>query len=149
MFLVTRNLGDGLRLFLTAMALHVATGWTLPGCVFVIGVATIVYTMMGGMKSVVWNDCIQLVVYMAGGIVVACVLLNRIPNGLSQFLEFGLAQDKFVVFDFAGIWPTFGEYPWSDPYTFCAGLLGGAFLTLGKCGKGAFYCSTKACRSQF
>lgn len=93
-FLVTRNLGDGLRLFLTAMALHVATGWTIPGCVLVIGVATIVYTMMGGMKSVVWNDCIQLVVYMAGGIVVAYVLLNRIPNGWSQFLEFGLVQDK-------------------------------------------------------
>jgi SSS family transporter len=130
-FLVTRNLGDGLRLFLTAMALHVATDWTLPGCVFVIGVATIVYTMIGGMKSVVWNDCIQLVVYMAGGLVVAWVLLNRLPNGWSQFIEFGLAQDKFVVFDFAGFWPTPGKFPWGDPYTFCAGLLGGMFLTLG------------------
>ncbi|HJN07546.1 MAG TPA: sodium:solute symporter [Pirellulaceae bacterium] len=130
-FLVTRNLGDGLRLFLTAMALHVATGWTLPGCVFIIGVATIVYTMMGGMKSVVWNDCIQLLVYMAGGIVVALVLLDRFPGGWSQFLEFGLAQDKFRVFDFAWPWQTPDGFPWDDPYTFWAGLVGGAFLTLG------------------
>jgi SSS family transporter len=130
-FLVTRNLGDGLRLFLTAMALHVATGWTIPGCVFVIGAATIVYTMMGGMKSVVWNDCVQLVVYMAGGIVVAYVLLNRIPNGWNQFLEFGLAQDRFRVFDFTASWPPLRGFPWDDPYTFWAGLIGGAFLTLG------------------
>jgi len=70
-------------------------------------------------------------VYMAGGIVVAWVLLSQIPNGWSQFLEFGLAHDKFVVFDFTGFWPTPGNFPWSDPFTFWAGLLGGAFLTLG------------------
>ncbi len=130
-FLATRNLGDGLRLFLTAMALHVATGWTLPGSVFVIGIATIVYTMMGGMKSVVWNDCVQLVVYMAGGLVVAFVLLDRLPEGWNQFLRFGLAEEKFRVFDFA--WPAWeeGGFPWHDPFTFWAGLVGGAFLTLG------------------
>jgi len=130
-FLVTRNLGDGLRLFLTAMALHVATSWTLPGCVFVIGIATIVYTMMGGMKSVVWNDCVQLVVYMAGGGVVAVVLLNQMPGGWDQFLGYGLAQGKFQVFDFAWPWQTGVGFPWGDAYTFWAGLVGGAFLTLG------------------
>ncbi len=130
-FLVTRNLGDGLRLFLTAMALHVATGWTLEGSIVVIGIATIVYTMMGGMKSVVWNDCAQLVVYMVGGLVVALVLLDRLPGGWSQFLSFGLGEDKFRVFDFA--WPSehHGRFPWDDPFTFWAGLVGGAFLTLG------------------
>jgi len=130
-FLVTRNLGDGLRLFLTATALHVATGWPLAGCVLIIGVATIAYTMMGGMKSVVWNDCAQWLVYMAGGLVVALVLLEKIPGGWSQFLGFGLAEDKFRVFDFAPPWQVPGGLPWSDPYSFWAGLFGGALLTLG------------------
>ena len=42
-FLITRNLGDGLRLFLTAVVLEATLDWSLPTCVIVIGIATIVF----------------------------------------------------------------------------------------------------------
>ena len=67
-FLVTRNVGDGLRLFLTALVLKAMINVPLSWCVVIVGVSTIIYTFAGGIKSVVWSDCIQFVVYVAGAI---------------------------------------------------------------------------------
>ncbi len=66
LFLVTRNVGDGLRLFLAAVVLHKLVGWNFASSAIAIGALTIFYTYFGGMKSVVWNDCIQFVIYMLG-----------------------------------------------------------------------------------
>ena len=90
LFLVTRSLADGFRLFATGLVL-VALLATLPGAgqlsiagltpattmlvvaVMVIGVATIVYTYLGGMTAVIWTDVIQLAVYLAGALVAGTV----------------------------------------------------------------------------
>ena len=122
-FLVTRNLGDGLRLFLTAIALREVVGMSLPLCVIVIGVATIVYTVAGGMKSVVWNDCLQFLVYMAGGVAALVILVDRLPDGWTGLMAFAREHDKLHVFDF--------RWDLAEKYTFWAGLVGGAFLTMG------------------
>ncbi|MBW3597333.1 MAG: transporter, partial [Planctomycetes bacterium] len=74
MFLVTRNAADGLRLYLAAIALEKAAGIPLMQSVVVMGAATILYTFFGGMKSVVWNDCIQFVVYIAGAVLAGVVI---------------------------------------------------------------------------
>jgi SSS family transporter len=112
-----------LRLYLTAIALREVVGLSLPICIIIIGVATILYTVFGGMKSVVWNDCVQFVVYMAGGLLAMAVILYRLPEGWSEFAQYGAEHGKFRVFDF--------QWSLSQPYTFWAGLLGGMFLTLG------------------
>jgi solute:Na+ symporter, SSS family len=122
-FLVTRNLGDGLRLFLTAIALREVAGWSLSLCVVVIGVATIIYTVAGGMKSVVWNDCLQFLVYTAGGVAALLILLDRLPGGWNGLTAFADTNDKFRLLDF--------RFDLTETYTFWAGLLGGMFLTMG------------------
>ncbi len=128
-FLVTRNLGDGLRLFLTAVVLEAALGWSLPSCVVAIGIATIAFTFLGGMQSVIWNDCIQLAVYMLGGALAFFLIVGQLDGGMWQLQEFAQNTGRLRIFDFeffdsAG--PRFDE-----PYTFWAGLVGGAFLSLG------------------
>jgi SSS family transporter len=87
----------------------------------VMGVATIVYTFLGGMSAVIWTDVIQLGVYLAGALVAAIVLLDRIPGGWSEVIRVASAHDKFRVVDFT----------WNigRDYTFWSGVLGGAFLT--------------------
>lgn len=128
-FLITRNLGDGLRLFLTAAVLEAALGWSLPTCVIAIGIATIVFTFAGGMRSVIWNDCIQLVIYMIGGVTVFLLVVGRLDGGFSGLMGFAQESGRLRVFDFQffdGGVPRFHE-----TYTFWAGLIGGAFLTLG------------------
>lgn len=122
LFLVTRNLSDALRLFLTALALQQAIGLELWICVVGLGIITIAYTFFGGVKSVVWNDCIQFLVYMIGAAATLWVIVSRLPDGMSQLVEFGQQQDKFRLFDF-DLGLTKGTM------TFWAGLIGGMFLT--------------------
>ena len=123
LFLVTRNLGDGLRLYLAAIVLHKLTEMPFVFSVIAMGVATILYTFFGGMKLVVWNDCLQFVIYMLGAIVAVFVIAAHVPGGWAEVWEYGQAHDKFQMFDF---WPIF-----SEPFTFWAGLIGGAVLTIG------------------
>jgi len=75
LFLVARTLGDGLRLFLAALVLQSLTGLPLAWSVIAMGAVTILYTVLGGLRSVAWNDCVQLVIYVVGGIVAAGVIV--------------------------------------------------------------------------
>jgi SSS family transporter len=122
-FLVTRTLGDGLRLFLAALALEVGTGFAFEYAVLAVGGATALYTVFGGMRSIVWNDCVQLAIYVIGGIGLCALAVGQLPGGWGELMEFGRSTGRFEVFD-----PSFDL---SDPYTLWAGVLGGIFLTLG------------------
>jgi len=122
LFVVTRNLADGLRLYLTAIVLEPLLGLDLVWCIVIIGLITILYTFFGGMRSVVWNDCIQFLVYMAGAVLAGWVILSRLPGGWEQFVEYGMRHDKFRLWDFS--------LDLSRTYTFWSGLVGGAFVTL-------------------
>jgi len=122
LFLITRNLSDALRLYLSALVLQAAMGLDLATCIVVMGVVTMIYTYIGGVKSVIWNDCVQFVIYIFG----ACLALNEIiralPNGWEQLQAYAHEHDKFRVFDFQ--WSLF-----KPTMTFWAGLIGGGFLT--------------------
>ncbi len=134
LFLVTRNLGDGLRLFLAAIVLQKLAGWPFWSSAVVIGGITILYTYFGGMRSVVWNDCIQLVIYMIGGIVSVVVIAGATAGGWARFWEYAEAEGKLSLWQ---PWPTgegadsFIHWLVTEPYSIWAALIGGAVLTLG------------------
>src|SRR4026209_369232 len=67
-FLVTRFLGDAVRVFASAIPLALVAGWSIPTSIVVMGIVTMIYTWFGGFKAVVWTDVLQLSVYLAGGI---------------------------------------------------------------------------------
>jgi len=122
LFLATRNLADGLRLYLTALVLVALIKMSLWQAVFLIAGITTIYTLYGGIRSVVWNDCLQLVIYLSGAVVALAIIIARLPGSWHQVIEFGCAQQKFVMFDFS--------WNFQRPYTLWAGLIGGAFLSL-------------------
>jgi SSS family transporter len=123
LFIVTRSLADGLRLFLTAIVLQELTGIALPWAVVVVGVATVIYTFFGGMKAVVWTDAIQFVVYIVGAGVALGVLVSRLPGGWEQLYAVAAAEGKLRAVDLG--------FSFFEPYVLWAGLIGGAFLTFG------------------
>lgn len=123
LFLITRNLGDGLRLYLAALVVQTVAGWPFVWSVVAMGVITILYTYFGGMRSVVWNDCIQFVIYMAGAFAAVFVIARSVPGGWEAIRAFGESHDKFRVFDM--------RWSLSEKYTFWAALIGGAVLTIG------------------
>ena len=126
LFLTTRNLGDGLRLYLAAMVLQELAGWQLIPSAITIGVLTLLYTYFGGMRSVVWNDCIQLVIYLAGCIAAAVLLIRSLPDGWNSYTAYMDATNKWSWLDY--------DVGLDKPYTLFAGLIGGAFLSLGSHG---------------
>jgi SSS family solute:Na+ symporter len=140
LFLATRSLADGFRLFATGLVLAAlllampgtaaaVTGWVpgspetavLMGSIAVIGVATIVYTFLGGMTAVIWTDVVQLGIYLLGAVVAAVLLLDAIPGGWSEVVAAARAENKFRLVDFT--------FDMTRGYTLWAGILGGAFLT--------------------
>ncbi len=132
LFLVTRNLGNGRRLFLAALVLNMVLGWDFYLCALTTGAITMLYTYVGGMRSVVWNDCIQLLIYMSGGLATIILLTMKIDGGWATILEFAQQNNKLQVIQAV---PAAGQgwLQWllTSPYTIWEGVLGGATLTLG------------------
>ena len=58
-------------------------------CIVVMTIITAIYSCAGGVRSVVWNDCIQFAVYMAGAIATVWIIVTHLPGGWSQLVEFG------------------------------------------------------------
>ena len=129
-FLITRSLADGVRLFATALVIAVVTGVPVTWTVILLGGAMIIYTVRGGASAVIWTDVVQMFVYIAGALLVFFALLERIPGGWAEVVATGSAAGKFVVLNFS-----------TDPkavYTFWAGLVGGVALTLATHGTDQF-----------
>jgi solute:Na+ symporter, SSS family len=129
-FLMTRSLADGIRLFATALVIAVVTQLPVTLVVLVLGSAMIVYTVRGGVSAVIWTDVVQMFVYIAGAAAVAFALLGRIPGGFAQVIEVGAAAGKFQFLDLS--------LDFTRAYTLWAGLLGGVALTLATHGTDQF-----------
>lgn len=121
LFQASRSLADGVRLFATGLVLSVVMDISDQWSVVIIGVITIVYTLYGGMRAVVWNDVIQLVIYITGATLAFFIILSRIPGGWSEVVSLAAPLNKFQFFDFT--------LSLGVAYTFWAGLLGGSFVT--------------------
>src|SRR5688572_11623382 len=129
-FLITRSLADGIRLFTTAFVIAIVTHVPVPWVVIVLGAAMIVYTMRGGVSAVIWTDVVQMFVYVAGAAAVAIALLNRIDGGWSEVVRVGRETGRFVAIN-----PRFDI---SVPYTLWAATLGGIFIALSTHGTDQF-----------
>ncbi len=131
LFVVMRNVADGVRLLLTAFVLAaVYTSFNpgadattiIVGSIILLGVVMIIFTFYGGMEAVIWVEVVQLVIYIGGAVAAAVVLLQNIDGGFSTVMSLDEQYNKFAVFDF--VWNS------AKTYTFWAGILGGCFLTM-------------------
>jgi Na+/proline symporter len=107
------------RVFATAIPLAIITRWSLPAGILAVGVVTLVYTWIGGLRAVVWVDVVQLGVYLLGGIS-TLVAAAGIAGGLASF-SVALEHGKLAILDFT---PSFAL-----TYTFWGGVIGGALLS--------------------
>lgn len=129
-FLVTRLLADGVRLFATAIPIKViADSAGLETSYFqiilVIGLVTIVYTLIGGIRAVVWMDVVQMFVYLGGAVGAVWVLLGEVP---ADWWATAAAAGKTKIFNTGGA-ASFGEWL-TQPYTFVAAVVGGAVFSM-------------------
>ena len=121
LFLITRTIADGLRLFLTALVIQYI-GLDVITSIVLVGIVTIVYTFLGGMKAVLWTDLIQFLIKIAGALLAGVCVLMQLNGGWNTYLEIGTQADKFVWLD-----PVFDV---TIAYSLWTGLLGGAVFSM-------------------
>jgi SSS family solute:Na+ symporter len=128
LFLVMRALAEGVRVFAASLVLSavLSTSFTnIPHLwlwsIIIVGLLTLVYTFEGGIGAVIWTDLIQFVIYIAGSLVAGYELIRLTPGGWSAIVDMARDAGKLHVVSFSG--------DLTVPFTFWAGVIGGAFLT--------------------
>ena len=146
-FLFTRLLASGARLYVAAIAL--ALGYEMVrgvrpdqtetlviylGAIIAIVLLTAVYTTLGGIKAVIWTDVIQASIMIGSALIAVGLLYFSIPGGwheiaqrhggfhFSDFITTGLDPAKT---GWAKIKGMFGI-----EYTIFAGVIGSTFMTM-------------------
>ncbi len=122
LFLLSRGMSAGTILAAPGVVFSAVFGWDLTWSVLLIGVPTVVYTMIGGVQAVAWVDVKQMVLIVAALLAIVVVLLVQMPVSPDDALRIAGATGRLQVFDFS--------FDISETYTFWSGLIGGTFLML-------------------
>jgi SSS family solute:Na+ symporter len=122
LFLISRGLACGTIISAPAVVFSAIFGWPMLWSVALIGIPTVVYTMIGGVQAVAWTDVKQIVLVIGAVLAVVIVLLTRIPVSPDDALRLAGAVGRLKVFDFS--------FNLHETYTFWSGIFGGTFLML-------------------
>jgi Na+/proline symporter len=124
LFLVQRGLGAGITIYAPAIVLSTVMGWPLDATIVCSGLLVVVYTVAGGSDAVTLTQKYQIGVIFAGMLAAFCVLLSKLPAGLtfSDTLSLAGGYHKLEAVDFS--------LNVDRRYTIWSGLLGGMFLAL-------------------
>ena len=146
-FMVTRLLASGARLYVAAIALALAyemirgvrpgqteTLWIYVGATVAIVILTAIYTTIGGIKAVVWTDFIQASIMMGSALIAVGILYSGIPGGWNEIVQ---RHGGFGVSDFLTTGLNPARHGWDKikgmfevEYTIFAGLIGSTFITM-------------------
>src|SRR6266487_505845 len=147
-FVITRLLASGARLYFAAIALALAyemISGTRPNqtqtlviyvsaCIAIV-ILTAIYTTLGGIKAVIWTDLIQASIMIGSALVALALLYSAIPGGWNEIVQ---RHGSFHLDDFitTGLDPA--KHGWQKiagmfaiQYTIFAGLFGSTFITMG------------------
>jgi SSS family transporter len=122
LFLLSRGMSAGTILAAPAVVFSAIFGLDLVWSVALIGIPTVIYTMIGGVQAVAWADVKQMVLIIAGLLAIVVVLLIQLPVNPDDALWIAGTTGRLDVFDFS--------FNVNETYTFWTGVIGGTFLML-------------------
>lgn len=122
LFLLSRGMSCGTIIAAPSVVISAIFGWSLPASVALIGIPTILYTVIGGVQAVTWADVKQMVVIVGALVAIVVVLVVQMPVPMDDALRLAGAAGRLKVFDFS--------FTLTETYTFWSGILGGTFLML-------------------
>jgi Na+/proline symporter len=140
-FTISRILGDGIRLYVTSLPIAFLIGRmnlfqmseTHVGVIalFLLSIATIIYSVYGGFRAIVFTDSLQLVIYLLGGIFSLFMLMHLVSSAEAgssfEVIKKVWDTNKLSVFHFTWL-------PTDNAYFFIFAILGGAFISIGSHG---------------
>jgi solute:Na+ symporter, SSS family len=138
-FIITRLLADGVRLFATAipLAIIIRSSGLFSGlsdsqfyvvAILIIGIITMFYTYIGGIRSVIWMDVVQMFIYIGGAILAGIIILQHLSEGWHSLMSFPGIPGKMEWFK-TGFDLPFRQFI-KEPYTFFTAVIAGAIFSL-------------------
>jgi SSS family transporter len=99
LFFISSILGQAVRLLVTALILWTVTGLPFEWCIAIIGVFAILWTLMGGMTTVIWTDVIQFFVFIGSGLLALGVMIYKTDGGFAEIITAAGAAGKLRLLD--------------------------------------------------
>ena len=99
-YLLTQIARTGSILYLLALPMNVLLGWHIQTVIVVTSVAIVLYSMLGGMKAVIWTEAIQGIILIGGALVCMFILLFDMPGGPVQTFSIAMEDGKFSLGSF-------------------------------------------------
>ncbi len=120
-YILTQLMRTGAILLLLALPVNALFGWNVKTVIIITGLAVILYSMLGGIKAVIWTDTIQGIILIAGALICAVYLTFQIPGGVTRLFEIASENQKFSLGSFG---------PSLRDSTFWVVLIYGLFINL-------------------
>ncbi len=120
-YILTQLMRTGAILLLLALPVNALFGWNVNTVIIVTGLAVILYSMLGGIKAVIWTDTIQGIILIAGAVICAIFLTFSMPGGVTRLFEIASENNKFSLGSFG---------PSLRDSTFWVVLIYGLFINL-------------------
>lgn len=112
MFALGGILAQSARVYLTAVVLEVILHEPLSNlagyvgmepltiAIWIIGLVAILWTIMGGITTVIWTDVILFLVFLSGAFIALGTIVFELPGGFREIVTVGMEANKFRFFDF-------------------------------------------------
>jgi SSS family transporter len=113
-------------IYAPAIVLSQMTGLSTEWIVLGVGAITAGYTMVGGIKAVIWTDTLQLGIYIGAIVFVLVLISDGVAGGMAGVLQIAGENGRLDFFNFT--------LSLTEPYTFWAGLFGGTVFTIAQFG---------------
>ena len=137
--LLLNLINSAVKLLTASLVLDVISGWGLPGCaLFVVGVS-ILWSVLAGIKTVIWTDFLLFVLFSMGAVFALLFVSLNIQQSITDAALWLDDQAKWVLFDFD-----------TDPgkrYTIWAGVIGAVGLSIAQASTQGTWQRVRACRT--
>ena len=94
-FQVGGILGQSVRVLVAALALKVVTPLEFHHCIWIIGLFAVGWTLMGGMRTVIWTDVMQFFLFVGAGLFSLFWIIGQLDGGWNQMIEVAGEAEKF------------------------------------------------------
>ncbi len=106
--------------YIPSLIIHTITGFQLYYIVPCVVLISIAYTIIGGIRAVIWTDFMQMIVVWSSSIIVLIIVLNKMELNFFDSIKTASKSNQFDVFDFS--------LNFKSSTAFYAASIGGLFL---------------------
>ncbi|RJW48942.1 sodium:solute symporter [Clostridiales bacterium TF09-2AC] len=119
-FFVNSIIQASSMVFVPVLVLQRMTGWPMKVLVPAVVLVAVIYTLMGGIKAVIWTDALQMFVVIGAVIFVVIAALSDLDVGIIDFFDLARTSGKLSTLDFS--------FDITNNNTFWVTLIGGTFM---------------------